>query len=53
MRGGGGRFPERLSPPNARVAERMLLSAGLAGAAGLARQLSVSEAVETVEGCPG
>jgi hypothetical protein len=53
MRGGGGRFPDRPSPPSSRVVERVLHSAGLTGAAGLARQLSVREALETVEAYHG
>ena len=51
VRGGGGHFPERPSPPSARAAERVLQAAGLAGAAEAARLLSVRKAVEAVEAC--
>jgi hypothetical protein len=57
VRGGGGCFPKRPSPPSARAAGQMLLgAAGLAragDAARAARRMSVLEAVEAIEAQPG
>jgi hypothetical protein len=53
VRGGGGSFSERPSPPNGRAAARVLNAAGLVGAAKAATQISVRDAVEAMEAQQG